>query len=68
MDEVAPNAEHESIATSLELEQLDKNLLVFPLKLSFDRRKGKSHKGTLLGFDPRLYGYPKGPEGYLVDR
>lgn len=26
MDEVAPNAEHESIATSLEVEQLDKNL------------------------------------------
>jgi hypothetical protein len=28
MDEVAPNAEHESIATSLEVEQLDKNLFV----------------------------------------
>jgi hypothetical protein len=28
MDEVGPNAEHESIATSLELEQLDKNLSV----------------------------------------
>ena len=30
MDEVAPNAEHESIATSLEVEQLDKNLFVIP--------------------------------------
>jgi hypothetical protein len=28
MDEVPPKAEHESIATSLEVEQLDKNLFV----------------------------------------
>jgi hypothetical protein len=33
MDEVTPDAEHESIATSLEVEQLDKNLSVFPLSV-----------------------------------
>jgi hypothetical protein len=38
MDEIAPNAEHESIATSLEVEQLDKNLSVLPLNLSIVAR------------------------------
>lgn len=61
MDEIPQSAEHESIATSLEVEQLDKNLWAWwSLEMLGIERS--------LDFGQRPYIYPKVLEAYLVAR
>ena len=58
MDELfPPSAEHESIATSLEVEQLDKNLYVLY------HPKGESDNALLVRFRSKTLYLPKGARG-----